>query len=89
MGGGSGGGSAGGGGGNSCTSDTWSNYAASFFVDYCANCHGSEFSAWSNVQSRSSTLSYYISSGLMPRGGGLSASERQRIVTWLDCGSPQ
>ncbi len=84
--GGSGGGSS---GSDTCSSltDTWSNYARSFFTSRCSGCHGWATS-YSTVSSARSTIASRIQSGSMPPGG-LSVSEKQRIVTWLQCGAPQ
>ncbi len=79
-----------GGGGGSCTSDTYSGWAGTFFSNHCnrGGCHGSsEFTA-SDCRSRTSTIASYISSGSMPRGETLSSSDRSRILTWLNCGAP-
>ncbi len=91
-----GGGSAGGGGvgtgggGSTCTSpDTWTNYASNWFATYCSRCHSDAWSSYANVQSDSQSLQDVISSGAMPRGGGLSEAERQRLLAWIACGLPQ
>ncbi len=71
-----------------CTPDTWSNYASNFFNTNCAGCH-SQFGSYSGVQSDSSRIESKIQSGSMPPYGGLSASDQQRIVAWINCGMPQ
>jgi len=94
SGGGAGGGSAGGGSGGAgggtaaCTADTFQAWPTQFFQYDCSNCHGSEFSSQSYVQSRRQAIASRISSGNMPQGFGLSAGDRNRILTWLNCGAP-
>jgi hypothetical protein len=86
TGGGAGGGGTGGGGAMSCTPDTWSSFGAAFFSGHCAGCHGTF--THSGVQSAAALYSSFISSGSMPRGGGISASLRAEAVTYLNCGAP-
>ena len=83
----------GGGGGSSvpdCGADTWSSYGGSFFASQCSSCHthSGQFTTQASVQSASSRIASEISSGRMPEGGGLSSTERQRILDYLACGAP-
>ena len=90
TGGGAGGGSGGaGGGGGSCGADTWTNYASQWFRTTCSNCHGSEFGTYQAVKGVQTAITGEISSQAMPPGGGLSNSERQRILSWFGCAMPQ
>ena len=93
AGGGSGGGGAtgggtGGGGSVSCGSDTWTNYASTWFRDNCANCHSSEFGSYTAVTQSKSSIDGRISGNSMPPGG-LSSGDRQRILSWFSCDMPQ
>jgi hypothetical protein len=74
--------------GTSCTTDTWNNYAQSFFSGNCS-CHG-QFQSLSGVQADSSRIQSRIDSGSMPPPpGGLSTSDIARIDKWISCGMPQ
>ncbi len=73
-----------GGTGSTCT-DTWDNYAASFFSTNCLECHGWA-SSHAQVQAGASSISSRIQSGNMPPSG-LSSTSRQRILDWLACGA--
>lgn len=95
--GGTGGGSAGTGGGtsgtgggaaNACASntDTFSNFARSFFATKCASCHHhtGEFTTVGSITSSSRSR---ISSGNMPQfPTTLTAAEKARVLAWYDCG---
>lgn len=85
SGGSAGGGSGGSGGGGTC-SDTWASYAQTFFSSQCSSCH-SWATSHSYVQSQSGGIASRISSGSMPPGG-LSATDKQRILNYLNCGAP-
>jgi len=76
-----------GGDGGSC-GDTWASYGSGFFNSYCAHCHFSQFGTVANVRASSSSISSDISSGRMPRGSGLSSTDRTRILAYLGCGAP-
>ena len=73
---------------SSCTGDTFSGWPSQFFANQCARCHGRQFARHRDVQRRARTIAAYIRAGSMPPGGGLSATERARILTYLDCGAP-
>ncbi|MBS2030446.1 MAG: hypothetical protein JST54_21260 [Deltaproteobacteria bacterium] len=64
-----------------CTTDTWTSTMKSFFTSKCSSCHSVSKSFADSGQGR-------IDSGSMPPGGGLSQSDRQRVDTWIGCGSP-
>ncbi len=74
-------------GSTSCTPDTYTSWAHSFFTAHCIGCHSGEFTA-SDARSRATSIASYISSGSMPRGETLSSSDKNRILTWLRCGAP-
>jgi hypothetical protein len=69
-----------------CTPDTWSSFGSGFFSGHCAPCHGTF--THSDVQSNASVYSSAISSGSMPRGGGISTATRNEAVKYLNCGAP-
>jgi hypothetical protein len=70
-------------------SDTWSSYGSGFFSSTCGgSCHGSLYTTQANVQSARSQISTAISSGRMPKGGGLTSSSKARVLTYLSCGAP-
>jgi hypothetical protein len=71
-----------------CTPDTWGNWASGFFSTNCAGCH-SWANSYTSVKSRQANNQAYISDGSMPQGGSLSSSDKQRVLAWLGCGSPQ
>jgi hypothetical protein len=72
-----------------CTAmhDTWASFAGSFFSSHCSGCHGFA-SSQASVEANAAFIESMVSSGTMPPGGGVSASDRQRIVNWLGCGTP-
>jgi hypothetical protein len=69
-----------------CGTDTWASYGQGFFDSHCSSCHGSFDQA--TVQSSLSVYTDALSSGVMPRGGGLSDCDRARAVSYLQCGAP-
>jgi hypothetical protein len=76
-----------------CTTDTWGNYADTFFQSNCTTgCHnhvfGSSSPNYNSVKSNAATISSRISSGNMPQGAKLSSSDKTRILKWLSCGEP-
>lgn len=87
---GTGGGTSGTGGGaaNACASntDTFANFARSFFATKCASCHHhtGEFTTVGSITSSSRSR---ISSGNMPQfPTTLTAAEKARVLAWYDCG---
>jgi hypothetical protein len=84
------GGGSGGGGGTACTTDTWASYGSGFFASNCTTgCHNhrEDMTRQSGVQAGASTISGKISGGSMPPGG-LSGTEKTRILKYLSCGAP-
>ena len=73
---------------STCTPDTWANWSKTMLSNNCRGCH-SWAGTYSSVQSRSSDCQTRISSGNMPKGSSLSASDKQRILKWFSCGLPQ
>ncbi|MFO0724768.1 MAG: hypothetical protein U1E65_13385 [Myxococcota bacterium] len=69
-----------------CT-DTWTNYAQTFFSNNCAGCH-SNYGSYSGV-ANDGRVQPAIDSGSMPRGRSLSASSIRRIDAWFSCGMPR
>ncbi len=68
-----------------CTKDTWVNFAQAFMVNNCAGCHSYANSVATLKPHQNAAR---ISDGSMPPGGGLSASDKSRILLWLSCGLP-
>lgn len=71
-----------------CTPDTWTNYSSAAFRNNCSGCH-SWATSYSKVASRQYSIAADISSGSMPRGSSLPASDKTRMLKWLNCGLPQ
>jgi hypothetical protein len=86
--------SSGTGGAAPCTTDTWANFAQAFFKNDCTlSCHnhstlGGQTPNYNLIKSNASNISSRISSGNMPQGTKLSASDKSRILKWLSCGEP-
>ena len=70
-----------------CTTDTWSGWPSSFMSNNCSGCHRWATS-YSSVSSNQSSIQQWISGGQMPPAG-CSSADRNRILKWLSCGSPQ
>lgn len=72
------------------TADTWTGYGATFFATNCRGCHqhAGQYGTQASVQSALNQVDANISSGRMPQGGGLSATEQARVLTYLSCGAP-
>ncbi len=68
-----------------CGVDTWASFGEAFFASHCSQCHSFDRDA---VQGSASSYASALSSGAMPRGGGLSSCDRARAVTYLQCGAP-
>ena len=68
-----------------CTQDTWGNFAQAFMANNCAGCHSFASSVATLKPHQNAAR---ISDGSMPPGGGLSASDKSRILLWLSCGLP-
>lgn len=76
-----------------CTTDTWSNFAQNLLVTQCIACHDHTHrfnNSYSSVNSNRTTIRRDISNGSMPRSPqAITASEKTRIIKWIDCGLPQ
>ena len=73
--------------GGACTTDTWANYAGTFYASEC-NCshtHTNEFSSKAAVTAKKSTITSRISSGNMPTTSTLPANDKARILAYLAC----
>jgi hypothetical protein len=70
-----------------CT-DTWANYAGTFFSNNCAGCHSfaTSYTRVAGDLTGSRGIRNEISSRNMPPRG-ISTSERTRILAWIDCGA--
>jgi hypothetical protein len=64
---------------------TYASFGATFLATYCGGCHG-----WTQVsaQQEGDVLSSVVTSGAMPPGGGVPASQRQEFADWIGCGAP-
>jgi len=64
---------------------TYASFGAGFLATYCGGCHG-----WTqaSAQQEGSVLSSVVTSGAMPPGGGVPASQRQEFADWISCGAP-
>ena len=86
--------SSGTGGAPPCTTDTWANFAQAFFKNDCTlSCHnhstlGGTTPNYNSIKSNASNISSRISSGNMPQGTKLSATDKTRILKWISCGEP-
>jgi hypothetical protein len=58
------------------------------FEASCAGCHGQQWSSCWDVQACAGSVDAMVSSGAMPRGGSLSASDRSSLLGWLGAGAP-
>jgi hypothetical protein len=58
------------------------------FEASCAGCHGQQWSSCWNVQACVASIDQAVSSGAMPRGSSLSASDRSTLLGWLGEGAP-
>lgn len=54
---------------------------------YCVSCHSS-YSNYTSVKSSASSIRSSIVSGSMPKGTSLTDDQKNKIVCWIDAGSP-
>lgn len=66
--------------------DGQTNIQAAFEAN-CSQCHGAQWASCWDVQASASVVESAISSGAMPRGGGLSASDKALMLGWLAAGA--
>jgi hypothetical protein len=57
------------------------------FEASCSGCHGSAWASCWSVQASGSQIQGAVSSGAMPRGGTLSASDKTTLLGWLSAGA--
>lgn len=57
------------------------------FEASCSGCHGTAWASCWNVQASGSEIQGAVSSGAMPRGGALSASDKASLLGWLSAGA--
>lgn len=74
----------------STVTDTYASYGQSFFTTNCRTCHEhtSQFGTQAAVLASLNSIESEISSGGMPEGTALSATEKTRVLNWLSCGAP-
>jgi hypothetical protein len=58
------------------------------FEASCARCHGTQWSTCWTVQACATSVDSAVSSGAMPRGSSLSASDKSTLLSWLGDGAP-
>jgi hypothetical protein len=70
--------------------DTYASYGQAFFTTSCRTCHEhtNQFGTQAAVLASLTSIESEISSGKMPEGTSLSASEKARVLAWLSCGAP-
>jgi hypothetical protein len=66
--------------------DNQTNIEAIFEAN-CAGCHSSQWSSCWTVQANSTEIQSAVSSGAMPRSGGLTASDKTTLLGWLAAGA--
>ncbi len=54
---------------------------------YCVSCHSS-YSTYSTVKSSASSIRSSIMNGSMPKGTSITDDQKNKIVCWIDAGSP-
>jgi hypothetical protein len=81
------------GGMQTCTTDTWGNFAQNIIVTECLACHdhSHNFSnSYTSVRNNRSSMRADINNGSMPRyPQSLTADQKTRILKWFDCSLPQ
>lgn len=72
------------------STDTYASHGAAFLAANCRTCHehASQFTNQTQVASAAANLRLEISTGRMPEGATLSATEKARVLAWLACGAP-
>lgn len=60
-----------------------------------SNCHGSgstnsggPLTDYDKIFAKSSNIKFQIESGLMPKNGTLSATDKNKIICWINSGAP-
>jgi len=57
------------------------------FEASCSGCHGTGWASCWNVQASNQEVASAVSSGAMPRGSALSASDKSTLLAWLSAGA--
>lgn len=57
------------------------------FQSYCVSCH-SNYSTYSQICASSSSIRSTIVGGSMPKGTTLTDAQKDKIVCWMDAGTP-
>jgi hypothetical protein len=80
------------------TPKSWSADVSPIIMSTCttgSGCHGSgshqgpgALTSYSQVYNNRSSVRNAVASGTMPPGGGLSASQKNAILCWIDSGAP-
>ncbi len=75
---------------------TWDGFARGFFETYCWACHGPgdavrDFSLLEEVRAEAETIAAGVGDGTFPIGDGPKPTqlERERLVEWIDLGTPE
>jgi hypothetical protein len=58
------------------------------FAASCSGCHATQWSTCWDVQESAASVQGAITSGAMPRGGALSPSDKDTVLSWLQQGAP-
>ncbi|MGO9836728.1 MAG: hypothetical protein ACLP1X_21235 [Polyangiaceae bacterium] len=58
------------------------------FAASCSGCHATQWSTCWDVQESATSVQGAITSGAMPRGGALSPSDKNTVLSWLQEGAP-
>ena len=82
-------GGTGNGGSESDQGDGWGTQTnvQAIFDNSCSGCHGAEWTCW-NVHDDASAVESAVSSGEMPRGNPLPATDKATLLEWLQAGAP-
>ena len=72
-----------------CSGNTksYKNDVAPLIQSYCGGCHG-QYSTYSGASASSGSIRSSIVSGSMPKGSTLTDDQKNKIVCWIDAGTP-
>ena len=76
---------------------TYTNFAGALFQTKCNNCHGPNgalksiwlFNGFASVKNDTRVANAVLVTKTMPKGGSLTASERELLQAWVDKGMPE
>lgn len=76
---------------------TYTNYAGALIQTKCGGCHGPNgggksewlFTGYTSVKSEDRVMNSVLVTRRMPRGGSLTASERELLQAWFDKKMPE